>query len=724
MAEAARFAGLADGPVPDGVLAVRVPGAGVEAPAPLGAPLGQLAAAARLGARHPGGDRPDALALGVIGAGQELAELAALDLHRAAALVADLALGVLEVLLGVHGHGGLAVRVAGAGVELAEAAPLDDHGLAALRAGGVGLLLQRFLHLEAVGLGRLQVTGEGPVEILEGPDPLQLALLDLVQLALHVGGELDLENVGELLGKYLVDHHPQLGGLQRAALLGGVLPVDDGADDDGVGRGPADAGGLQGLDQAGLVEPRRRLGEMLLGQQLQQFQGLARLQLRQVLGLGVLVAVVLLHPVGRQEPVEGQPGAAGPEQEAPGPDVGRPHRVDGRGHLAGQKAAPDQAVELELVRGQEPPDALRRPVCGGGPDGLVTLLGALARPVVPGLRGQVFGAEMGRDEGPGRGRGLGGHAHRVGAHVGYQAHRPLVAQFDPLVQLLGHRHGLFGREPQAAVGRLLQGAGDERRIGMALLVPGVDAGDREGEAPQLGDDPAAGSLVPDGRLLVVDLGEGRLEGAVVAALEPGGQRPVLLGLEALDLPLALADQPQGHRLHPSGRQAAPHRLPQERAHLVAHQPVQDAAGLLGVDLLLVDPARMGDGLGHALLGDLVEHGPLDLPGLSALVLYLGGNVPGDGLALAVRVGGDEYPLGLGGGGLDLGQHLGLALDGDVGGLEVLLEVHPQLAGRQVADVPHGGDDRVLPPQVLADGPGLGRRFHDDELFGHDLFCSC
>ena len=51
-------------------------------------------------------------------------------------------------------------------------------------------------------------------------------------------------------------------------------------------------------------------------------------------------------------------------------------------------------------------------------------------------------------------------------------------------------------------------------------------------------------------------------------------------------------------------------LPQERAHLVAHQPVEDPSRLLRVDLVPVD-ARVGlrRASSTAFLRDLVEHGP-------------------------------------------------------------------------------------------------------------------
>ena len=75
--------------------------------------------------------------------------------------------------------------------------------------------------------------------------------------------------------------------------------------------------------------------------------------------------------------------------------------------------------------------------------------------------------------------------------------------------------------------------------------------------------------------------------------------PVLFGDEALDLALALADELERDRLHAAGGEAAADLVPQERADLVAHQPVEHAARLLRVDHLHVDLARMLERLQHA-----------------------------------------------------------------------------------------------------------------------------
>ena len=64
--------------------------------------------------------------------------------------------------------------------------------------------------------------------------------------------------------------------------------------------------------------------------------------------------------------------------------------------------------------------------------------------------------------------------------------------------------------------------------------------------------------------------------------ELGVQGPVLLRLKGLDLPLPVVHHPGGHGLDPPGGEASADLLPQQGAQLVAHDAVQNPAGLLGV----------------------------------------------------------------------------------------------------------------------------------------------
>src|SRR5207249_919913 len=189
--------------------------------------------------------------------------------------------------------------------------------------------------------------------------------------------------------------------------------------------------------------------------------------------------------------------------------------------------------------------------------------------------------------------------------------------------------------------------------------------------------------VLDLRLVPVELVEPRLEDLTVL-LEIGLDRPVFLWHELADPLLALDDQPQRHRLHAARRETRLEALPEERRRLVADQAVEDAPRLLGIHLFLIDVHGVRERLGDRFLGDLVEQHPAHLAAIPQLLGY----VPRDRLALAVGVRGDEHPVGGLRGLLDLGEGLRLALDRHVLRGEALVDIHAELALRQITDVPH------------------------------------
>ena len=201
-------------------------------------------------------------------------------------------------------------------------------------------------------------------------------------------------------------------------------------------------------------------------------------------------------------------------------------------------------------------------------------------------------------------------------------------------------------------------------------------------------------------------------------------RPVLARGERLDLALPLDHEPDRHRLDATGRQPAPDLARQQRAQRVADEPVDDPARLLGVDQVLVDLARIGERLADRRLGDLAEGDPAGLAGRHVRRL---GHVPGDRLALAIEVGGEEDGVGALGRLLDIGDLLAPVGRDHVLRGEVVVDVHAELALAgilgQVADVAVRGEDAVVVAQVALDGPGLGRGLDDDEVLWHGRECS-
>src|SRR5262249_17670861 len=165
-------------------------------------------------------------------------------------------------------------------------------------------------------------------------------------------------------------------------------------------------------------------------------------------------------------------------------------------------------------------------------------------------------------------------------------------------------------------------------------------------------------------------------------------------------------------------------LPQRRRDFVAVEPVQYPPGLVGLHQAVVHLPGVRDGLGDRLRRDLVED---HAPGRD-LRLQLLEKVPGDRLALAVFIGGEQELVGVLEQVLELGDLLPLVGVDDVERFEVVVDVHAEagpraaaLSGRylrglvrHVADVADAGLDHVFPAKEASDRARLGRRLDDHE----------
>ena len=258
-----------------------------------------------------------------------------------------------------------------------------------------------------------------------------------------------------------------------------VLLVLDDREDGRVGRRPPDAVLLQLLHQRGLGESRRRLGEVLLGEETlpHQPEPLALGELGQLnvalvapglVGAGLLSVRFLLggrrHPVHREVAGELEDRARGPERRPTRGDLHHRLVVDRGLHLTGHEAVPDELVEPCHVRLEEGPDPLGRPLHRHRTDRLVRVLGALpalvdhrlARAAPPCRRCSAMYVARHLHR-------VVREAHRVGAHVRDERGLPLVTELDALVQPLGEGHRLLRGEVEPVRRLLLELAGDERR---------------------------------------------------------------------------------------------------------------------------------------------------------------------------------------------------------------------------------------------------------------------
>ena len=311
-------------------------------------------------------------------------------------------------------------------------------------------------------------------------------------------------------------------------------------------------------------------------------------------------------------------------------------------------------------------------------------------------------------------------ARRVGAHVGDEPDGAFLADLDTLVEALGDPHRARRLVAELPRGLLLEPRGDEGRRRVATAFLAFDGRDGPVGTPEaaerrvdLGLGPQAEVLVVE--LLAADLGETGGEGRRFPGLEARFDRPVLLGREGADRPLALADDAHRDRLHATRRQPTADLAPEKRRELVADEAIEDAAGLLRVEAVLVELARILQRLEHGLLGDLVEEDTVHVLPAPAELL---GDVPGDRLTLAVGVGREVDVLLVLRRLLDLVEHLRLALDHVVLGGEVLLDVDAELRLGQVHHVPDRRLHLVVPPQVLAERLRLGGRFDDHQVLCH------
>ena len=454
--------------------------------------------------------------------------------------------------------------------------------------------------------------------------------------------------------------------------------------------------------------------------------------------VGLVARLVGVLDVDPLEPRVGDDRATGVERR---PTTGKRrtvdphrHRVAHRvGHLRGDRALPHQLVDPRLDRPAA--EGVAHVFRAAEPltcrtDGLVGLLGVLdLLRVLAGLCGQeLLAVALGDDRAGGGECGV-RQRGRVGPHVGDVA---------LLVEALRRPHRLGGAEAQLAARLLLQRRGDERGSRRAPVGPRLDITDGEGPTLELGGERPGGGLVEGhdpgfvqlavavevlagGDPLVLDGVQPRGEGTAGVGTgqrrEGGVEIPVGRHHEAHALPLAFDHDPGGHRLHPTGRAGRRDLAPEHLGHLVAVDAVQDPSCLLGVDEPTVDLTGMVDGVLDRRRGDLVEHHALDRHPRRR-VQHLE-QVPRNGLALAILIGGEIELVGILEQALQTADVALLVGIDQVEGLEVVLDIDaehfPFLVGAfdlggthgEIADMANGRlDDEVLSEETR-DGAGLG-----------------
>ena len=383
---------------------------------------------------------------------------------------------------------------------------------------------------------------------------------------------------------------------------------------------------------------------------------------RRQLTLLVVVGVRLgaLLDVRQTETGVGDHGAAGTELGVASRRKRSPHTnahrlTGGVDHLGRNGSLPHQPVHRGHVGVHESFHLVGvTELLPGGPDRLMGLLGVLdLLGVHPRFRGKVLRAVAGHDLVARRGEGGCRQRRRVGSHVGDEA---------LLVQRLCGPHGPLGAVAEFRTGFLLQRRRDERSSRATAVRLALHGTHRHRRNPEFVGDRGRSRLVEHhgaglGRTRRVEVPSGGDPGPVernqcrgerplvtVGATEFRLDAPVPGGDERHAFPLAVNDDADRHALHPTGRGAMAHDTSHHRGDVPAVETVEDPAGLLGVDETSVDLTGVGDRLGDGRRGDFVEHHALD-GHVGRRVEHLE-QVPGNGLALTILIGGEEQLVGV------------------------------------------------------------------------------
>ena len=309
---------------------------------------------------------------------------------------------------------------------------------------------------------------------------------------------------------------------------------------------------------------------MLVGDHVEQIDGLALGQHRQALLVVLVVRLILAVGIDRDEAGLHQHRTIGAEgmirSRAQLGGDGVVHRLR---HLAGDGSLPDQFVETGLIRRQRARDVLRQTRGRRGTDRLMRFLRVLGlRLEMTWLGRNRAGAVLAGDGLAYLLQGVLGQIHRVGTHIGNQADR-LAVDLGAFVELLRGAHGALRGEAELAVGLLLQGRGRERRRGIAAPLLLVDLGDQQLAVGRL-EQCALGAHRADhrGDRELLDLARRIFDQTcrelLAILVDARLHGPVLARNEGLDLFFTFADQAQCRALHAAGRQAGRDLAPQQR----------------------------------------------------------------------------------------------------------------------------------------------------------------
>ena len=383
-------------------------------------------------------------------------------------------------------------------------------------------------------------------------------------------------------------------------------------------------------------------------------------------------------------------------------------------HLAGDEALPDQFVETVLVGRKDLAHRFRGDRNVRGTDRLVGVLRVCFRAVDARRFGQIIGTELIADQRKSRLLRDARHAERVGTHIGNQTLHAaeLGTEIDAFVKFLRDLHDPTGLEAEFLRRFLLHRRGREGGGGLLDLLRALDREDGELPRSHGVGDLLRVRLACKRRFRLAAAEETGVEFFSVLRLERDVDRPVFLGNETVDLVFPVDDQTGRDRLDAPGGKTALDVLPKKRTQFITDDPVEDAARLLGVHQIQIDFSRRFDRRFDCVFGNFVETDAARLVFRDAERLR---QVPGDRLSLPVGVGRKKDLAGVLRLFFELTDHVALAADVDIMGLEMIVDVDAERTLGEVADVSDRRDDLISGAEIALDRQCFCRGFHDNEI---------
>ena len=364
-----------------------------------------------------------------------------------------------------------AVRESGAGEELAETPLLDHHHAPAFVTWDIRDLIGN-LDLSDDILRLFERFVKRIVKLAEQIVLVERAVRNLVQFPLQIRRELHVHNVLEVFLEHIGDDKAEL---RRAELLLAALDIAallNRLNDRRIGARTPDPHLLEGLDNRRVIVARRRLREMLLGFQLRECKGIARLELRQQ-GILFLLCNLRAHIDGGIA-LEPQLRAVCAQLIVPRRNLRSNRIVDGGGHLTRRKALPDQRIEAQLVAVQIRFDIRRRTHDARRADALMRVLCLLSHHIDIRMRGNIVLAICLAEIAACLIHGEARDTRRIRSHVGDKPRRTMTPKYNALVELLGNHHRAPRGKAKLARGILLQRARRKGRCSLLAALAALD----------------------------------------------------------------------------------------------------------------------------------------------------------------------------------------------------------------------------------------------------------